>query len=210
MSCFTSTDLGQCGCSITQTFQVYGCNGLGQPGETVAIYDTAFVTLLASGTTNAAGSVSLQWGGSASVGVKITGSARFAVYQVTTTLTSGGLYTVTLTPATGYTCGPGACSLPLSLTETLSITLDGTNYVETSTGSAGATGFNWDWIGTDGVTRYVALANWPLGTFQLAVSKDGVNCPFVATSSLVCPPSLNAQFTAAGCSFWSGTATITE
>lgn len=121
MGCIFKGSIGGCGCTtpITATFTVHGCNSLAYQGVTVSVYTSSGGTLLASGTTDATGSVTLSWSGAAGNDwVTVTGqSARFAAYGATTSITNGGSTTITLTPAAGYYCFPGSgCLLPLAAT----------------------------------------------------------------------------------------------
>lgn len=123
MSCFSTTDIGGCGCTTptcSQTFAVQGCNALAYAGLTVSVYASSGGSPLASGTTSSLGKVTLSWSGSCSVYVTITGqSSRFAAYGQSLSLTTGGTRTIALTVASGYVCIVG-CLVPTRSTLSLS------------------------------------------------------------------------------------------
>jgi hypothetical protein len=120
---FSLWDLGGCNCSgggggtCSQTFTVVGCSGLTYAGVTVSVYTLSGGSLLASGTTNGSGQVTLSWTGSGGTyWIAVTGqSARFATYGQSLNLTCGASTTLTLALATGYHCIPyQTCLLPLA------------------------------------------------------------------------------------------------
>ncbi len=212
MSCFTSTDLGQCGCSgCGQTFTVWGCNQQPISGATVTVYDPTFTTVLASGTTNASGVVALTWAGNGSVGVEVSGlSSRFAAYQATLSLTCGGSTTLQMTAATGYACWAySGCGLPT--TTQLQCTATGFTGISWPQNMA-ASGFGW---GTGVLTdssgqQWVIFLTQLYGVPKIQVENVGTGLSsYQSLTSQSCPPSMQAvgPWSLSG---GSGTVTITE
>lgn len=198
---FTYWDLGACNCSFPQTFEVEGCNSLGYSGLTVSVYTASGGTLLASGTTDASGSVSLSWDGTSSPYVTVTGqSTRFAAYGQTLTLTSGGTTTITLTVAAGYVCIP-TCLQPIATT--LHLTYAGQAYTLTY-GAATVCSNPYQWTS--------AVVNQPNATVNSVNSS--FNCTTItgSTPSQICASpngTSGLDFTLVGyvdcnCSGWQG------
>lgn len=118
MACFSEWDPGGCGCggtAWTQDFEVHGCDGTGYPGVTVSVYSASGGTLLASGTTDASGDVSLAWTGTGSTWWVTVGgaSARFQAFAQSMGLINGNFTPLDLAEATGYHCSQ-LCLLPLA------------------------------------------------------------------------------------------------
>lgn len=155
---FTYWDLGSCNCTgptFTQTFLVTGCNAIGYPGLTVSVYTASGGTLLASGTTDGSGQVTLSWPDTspATRWVVVTGqSARFLASAQSLTMTTGGTTTIGLAIATGYHC-LNVCLQPAKDTLVLTDAVTGTLTVTYSTrtvtlfGGGGATTLT-GWWGT--------------------------------------------------------------
>lgn len=96
-----------------QIINVVGCNSLPVQGATVNVRASSGGTILATGTTDGSGNVSLVWTGSCSTSVYIEAiySPQFTTAGGTYTVTAGDTTTITLSAATGYHCITG-CAVP--------------------------------------------------------------------------------------------------
>lgn len=116
----TFQDVGACNCpagSCSVLFTVRGCGGNAYASvPTVNVFASSGGALLASGTVNASGVVTLTFtGGSGTYWVTITGaSTRFATFAQNEALTCGGSLTIALSAASGYVCI--GCLLPVATT----------------------------------------------------------------------------------------------
>jgi hypothetical protein len=210
---FTLFGMGACNCAApcTQTFTVNGCNGLAYPSvPTVNVFTLGGGTLLASGTVDGSGNVTLSWsGGTGSYHVTVTGaSTRFVAFAANLTLTCGGSLTITLTAAAAYICGLG-CMLPIA--RVLTCTFSTGQVVTMTYGTGGLTGWgSGNFTPTGGGTANIAWAN--TGIFNLSIGDPvGITC-FSGVPTYSCPPSLLATIGYAGgaCSNLGTGASITE
>lgn len=168
-----------CCCSGTtcngNVFTIHGCaqscgGTTGVDGVTINVYTSSGGTLLATGTTNSSGTVTLSWSGTATYWT--ASKSRWTTYTASGTLTCGATQTATLTPATGYRCLGTICgtttfadpiSETLYATDTLgnSWTLtynSGTNQWEGSTTGSYAGGTGITCGGCGATTETLSLA----------------------------------------------------
>jgi hypothetical protein len=143
---------GGCGCGgCLRTYVVVGCNSLPLAGATVQFQRPAG-TVIATGTTDAAGLVTLDILTAAAGTVVVTKSPRWSFTAADTP--SGcpsSRPTITCTPATGYHCYTGDICLLKFLTEPLADTLHATDVLGntwTLTWTAAGSGLPDRWTGT--------------------------------------------------------------
>jgi hypothetical protein len=126
MACFSIWDIGACGCTppFSHTFTVCGCvTPAVTPGNfqglTVSVYSSNGGSLLASGTTDSSGAVTLTWADSGTPLRYVTSTSpwpgRNNAYAGNLYLSNNGSHTLSLAAATGYVC----CSLDFAVPTTL-------------------------------------------------------------------------------------------
>jgi len=202
-STITSPAYGATTCC--QTFTVNGCNSLVLSGATVNVYDTSGGTLLASGTTDAGGNVTLLWSGSCSCYVTATeATGRLTAYGSSLSLTANSTTVLSMLPAaSGYTCD-SACTLPISNTLHATFPSAGT---KTLTFSGGA------WTSSFSQSGHAYVITLTVATNVMTITRDGVSCGAVTWSITTCPPSFAATITvpAGSCNTeLGGNGTLTE
>jgi len=112
------------GSTCCQTFIVFGCSTNLLPGATVSVYDTSGGTLLATGTTNSSGRVTLMWtkaSSPCSVWVEVS-RTRFTTDAASYTLTESGETEIALSPTASYFCSLCCTSSPIPQPRTLFLT----------------------------------------------------------------------------------------
>ena len=185
---------GGCGCgACTATFHAEVCSGVGLAGATVSLYtDSTLGTLVDSGTTNAAGNVTLNTGTAGTYWRVVNpGSARVATPPgIFIFVACGHAYAISLSPAPGYPACFTGCDLPAAGT------LHGTSPL-------GPGDFVWGLFGTPG---WLGNGVWNGGAVifpNLTVGGTFFGCTLTLVS---CPPSLLLTITCPGGNDW----TVTE
>lgn len=219
----------RCCCNPTcnQVFHVTGCNALGLEGATVGVWtDSSKTTLVATGTTDASGNLTLDLG-SAGTYYREVSASRFATASGNFTATcTGGTVSDALSPASGYHCYTG-CSIPLP---------DTLHFSDSALGTSGTA--TWfaplsRWLGSDSFSTFgcggcpagtavtVGYALETTGVITVSWQVDGSGCPVasgtptsihnIAGLATTCPMSFSAawSFTDAGKLYCSNPAVVT-
>jgi hypothetical protein len=212
---YTLNAIGACNCAgpCSQTFTVNACSG--QPYAsvpTVNVFNHSGGTLLASGTVNGSGQVTLTWTGSTgSYFITVTGaSSRFASFSSTTSLTCGGSHIINLSAASGFVCGLG-CLLPIATT--LHVTFStGTTCVLTYVAGGSPTWQNLSFPTGGGGTASMVWDNYQTGGQYLLGLVELATC-YSGQPTYACPTSFTASISytmITGCTQLGTGATITE
>ncbi len=214
--------VGETGCSCTcsssvtcGTIEVIGCGSLGVPNATVSIYTSSGGSLLASGTTNSSGIVSLTWSGSCTVWVTASeATGRLTSYAATRTLGSG-TNVITLSNADNslYAC-MNCCAIPLKRILTFTSALFGSwtgNWIDQITSGwtpapVHCPSCSVDAVGVPGFVSNpfpcLVMTCWAFNPSTGCPANTGTTCQCIywSATSMTCPPSFS----------WTGTATVTS
>jgi hypothetical protein len=181
MACFSVWDIQNCGCGPTTcnvTFFVAACT-TGMPGATVNVWtNSSKTTLVATGTTDATGHVTLDVGSAGTYYEEVISPTARAVAPAAgnTTYSCGSTRNVVLTLAAGYVACFDGC------------------YIPSPTNLHDNNGETWAWQSASACWQGNGLFN---GGCQLFPNKIG-NCGTVTVTFNSCSPALSVTYHISG------------